>query len=239
MEKESFKGHVDFNERIRKLAIIQGRCAGHGGFLNRTRRINELMRHVPSDSMGGCTASSVPPRVPLHGMANGPKAREYARSKAARPSSFHRNKMANIRGYMFSLAFENARLDDWVTEKVYQALAVGSVPVYWGAPNILDFLPCENCIIDATRFGSMRKLGEHLTALIADEEEYEKLLEWTRTPFRPERHPLFWHRVANRSFDSSMCAICVKLRGTARCDCARPGCTPRQRAYSIQHGKHG
>ena len=39
--------------------------------------------------------------------------------------------------------------------QVYQALAVGSVPVYRGAPNIADFLPCRNCIVNADEFSSV------------------------------------------------------------------------------------
>lgn len=33
------------------------------------------------------------------------------------------------------------RLDDYVTEKVYNGLQAGTLPVYWGATNIQDYVP--------------------------------------------------------------------------------------------------
>jgi hypothetical protein len=50
-------------------------------------------------------------------------------------------KMDTLRHHLFSLAFENSNVRGYVTEKYYQSLAAGSVPVYYGAPNIRDFSP--------------------------------------------------------------------------------------------------
>lgn len=38
--------------------------------------------------------------------------------------------------YKFHLAFENAVCDDYITEKLWRPLTVGSVPVYFGSPSI-------------------------------------------------------------------------------------------------------
>lgn len=38
--------------------------------------------------------------------------------------------------YKFTLAFENAIGDDYITEKLWRPLIVGSVPVYLGSPSI-------------------------------------------------------------------------------------------------------
>jgi len=38
--------------------------------------------------------------------------------------------------YKFCIAIENSLAMDYVTEKVYDALAAGCVPIYYGAPNI-------------------------------------------------------------------------------------------------------
>lgn len=32
-------------------------------------------------------------------------------------------------------------MSDYVTEKVYNGLAAGTLPVYWGADNVDDFVP--------------------------------------------------------------------------------------------------
>ncbi|GMI85917.1 hypothetical protein HRI_002261000 [Hibiscus trionum] len=51
------------------------------------------------------------------------------------------NKVETLKRYKFSLAFENTNEEDYVTEKFFQSLVAGSVPVVVGAPNIEDFAP--------------------------------------------------------------------------------------------------
>ncbi|GET85466.1 hypothetical protein, conserved [Leishmania tarentolae] len=46
-----------------------------------------------------------------------------------------------FRKYRYVLAFENTIEDDYVTEKVYNALLSGALPLYIGAMNIADYVP--------------------------------------------------------------------------------------------------
>lgn len=41
-----------------------------------------------------------------------------------------------ISRYKFIISYENSVCNDYVTEKIWRTLIVGSVPVYFGAPNI-------------------------------------------------------------------------------------------------------
>lgn len=41
-----------------------------------------------------------------------------------------------ISRYKFIISYENGVCNDYVTEKLWRTLIVGSVPVYFGAPNI-------------------------------------------------------------------------------------------------------
>ena len=50
-------------------------------------------------------------------------------------------KLATIGRYKFCLCLENALDVDYVTEKFYDPLLVGTVPVYRGAPNVERFSP--------------------------------------------------------------------------------------------------
>ena len=44
--------------------------------------------------------------------------------------------------YKFAIAFENTDNQiDYVTEKVWMTWASGTVPIYWGAPNVAEWLP--------------------------------------------------------------------------------------------------
>jgi hypothetical protein len=115
-------------------------------------------------------------------------------------------KLETIAGYKFTLAFENAVAGDYVTEKLYDPLLAGSVPVYLGAPNVGRLVPAPDCYIDVTDFGGPRELAEHLLALDRDTAAYSRHLAWKERPFETgfqglleeqRRKPLvrLWERV--------------------------------------------
>jgi hypothetical protein len=63
-----------------------------------------------------------------------------------------RAKLEVIRRYKFYLAFENSNSVDYVSEKMFQALYMGVVPIYMGAPNVDEFLPDPMAAIKVTDF---------------------------------------------------------------------------------------
>eukprot|EP00854_Cymbomonas_tetramitiformis_P009257 gene9257-10966_t len=79
--------------------------------------------------------------------------------------------------YPFTLAFENNEEEDYVTEKLYEPLLAGSVPVYWGAPNAAALAPAGS-FVDARAVGGPKQLAEHLHALLANPAELEALHAW-------------------------------------------------------------
>jgi hypothetical protein len=92
-------------------------------------------------------------------------------------------KMRTLAQYRFNFAFENAIARDYVTEKFYDPLLAGSVPVYLGAPNIAEFAPVEDCFIDATRFSGPGELAAYLLHVSQDEALYNRYLNWRERPF--------------------------------------------------------
>lgn len=48
--------------------------------------------------------------------------------------------------YMYSLAIENSRIRNYVTEKFLDCIIRGTVPLYWGAPNISDIFPKDSFV---------------------------------------------------------------------------------------------
>lgn len=103
-----------------------------------------------------------------------------------RPDRGQLTKRALLASYKFNLAFENSMATDYVTEKFYDPLYAGCVPVYRGASNVDDFAPGDDCHIDATRFRSPGELAEYLMHLDRDEAAYRRFFEWKTRPFRPE-----------------------------------------------------
>lgn len=67
---------------------------------------------------------------------------------------------------------------DYVTEKVYDAFVAGCVPIYWGAPNIHDFIPHNNSIIDYRQHGSPSALQAELERLASNATAYAEKLAW-------------------------------------------------------------
>jgi hypothetical protein len=94
-------------------------------------------------------------------------------------------KLEVIARYKFTLAFENSIETDYVSEKLFDPLMAGSVPVYRGAPNVAGFAPAAHCYIDAADFSGPAALAEYLLHLAADDEAYTRHLAWKQADPRP------------------------------------------------------
>jgi hypothetical protein len=69
----------------------------------------------------------------------------------------------------FSYCYENVRdLTGYVTEKIFDSLLSGCVPVYWGADDIAQQVP-EECYIDRRRFRDTAEVHAALRRMSADE----------------------------------------------------------------------
>ncbi len=66
-----------------------------------------------------------------------------------------------LRQYKFALCYENAVFPGYVTEKIFDALFAGCIPVYLGAPDVTDMLPPE-IFIDKRRFKTYAELYDCL-----------------------------------------------------------------------------
>ena len=66
--------------------------------------------------------------------------------------------------YRFAIAFENARFDNYITEKLFDCFSAGVVPVYCGAPNIAEWVDPES-FIDAAQFSGPVELIRYLRTL--------------------------------------------------------------------------
>lgn len=111
--------------------------------------------------------------------------------------------------YKFSFAFENACHPDYVTEKFFQPLLAGSVPVVLGAPNVSAFAPGEQCYIDVRDFNSIDSLVSFLTAVGSDRRRYEQFHAWRRRPL--SRSFLRLVSLQRQSLWSRLCS-CLQAR---------------------------
>jgi hypothetical protein len=96
------------------------------------------------------------------------------RAAASATRGTARSKSATVAKYRFALCFENSILKGWMTEKLFDCFFAGTVPVYWGAPDVLDRVPAE-CFIDMRQFDDFSELRTFLHALTpSDERRYRE-----------------------------------------------------------------
>jgi hypothetical protein len=74
------------------------------------------------------------------------------------------DKYETLSRYAVAICYENMILPGWITEKIFDCFYAGTVPVYWGAPNVNDFIPDE-CFIDRRSFADDAELQRFLEGL--------------------------------------------------------------------------
>jgi hypothetical protein len=71
------------------------------------------------------------------------------------------------------LCYENIREEPgYITEKIFDCMRAGCVPIYWGAPNITEYVD-PGAFIDRRKFKSDSELEAFLLSI--NEHEYERL----------------------------------------------------------------
>ncbi|MQL93495.1 hypothetical protein Taro_026137 [Colocasia esculenta] len=86
------------------------------------------------------------------------------------------NKVETLKRYKFSLAFENSNEEDYVTEKFFQSLVAGAVPVVVGAPNIQDFAPSRGSILHIRNVDDVESVASRMKYLAANPEAFNQSL---------------------------------------------------------------
>ncbi|XP_024959893.1 glycoprotein 3-alpha-L-fucosyltransferase A isoform X2 [Cynara cardunculus var. scolymus] len=88
------------------------------------------------------------------------------------------DKLEALKHYKFSLAFENSNAEDYVTEKYFQSLVAGSVPVVYGAPNIQDFAPSPGSILHIKELNGVGSVAKTMKRLEENNTAYNEFLRW-------------------------------------------------------------
>ncbi|XP_063776071.1 alpha-(1,3)-fucosyltransferase 10 isoform X2 [Pseudophryne corroboree] len=144
--------------RLAPVVYVQSDCDPPS---DRDTYVKELMNYIAVDSYGECLHNrDLPPQV-------------------SNPSFMDDTQFYNILAqYKFILAFENAVCEDYITEKLWRPLKLGSIPVYYGASNIEDWLPSNKSVIIVDRFSHPRELAQYIKHLDQDDRHYMEFLEW-------------------------------------------------------------
>ena len=82
-----------------------------------------------------------------------------------------------VRKYKFYFSFENSVRDGYVTEKLFQMLTIGPIPVYLGAPDVMK-ITVGKSFIKALDFETPRQLADYLLYLSKNETAYMEYHHW-------------------------------------------------------------
>ena len=126
---------------------------------HRKEYLTELMRYVEIDSYG-----------------------KLYNNKRLEKDKGKETLLETISKYKFVIAFENSIAEDYVTEKFYNPLLAGTVPIYKGAPNVRDFIPGENCFLDVNLFSAPKELAEFIEECYKNDKLYMQYYEWRKKP---------------------------------------------------------
>jgi flagellar biosynthesis GTPase FlhF len=166
----------------------------------RNNRLKYLQRMMDAglkiDSMGRCKQT-----------------REFPAGK----SNWFVKKIDTLRRYKFTIAFENTNIKDYVTEKLFQPLIAGSVPIHMGVSDVHKFAPAPNSVLSVHDFESPEALAARIKYLDTHDDEYEKMLEWKWKGYSPE-----FQAMVDLSSVHSACRICIEAADRHRANVGEP-----------------
>jgi hypothetical protein len=120
--------------------------------------------------------------------------------------------VADKRAYLarckFTIAFENESHPGYATEKIIEPLLMGSIPIYWGDPQIdEDFNP--DCLINVHTFGSFDAAIDRVREIDSDENLW---MQYVTCPiFRNEALPECLENSAYQRFFAEICKTGSKI----------------------------
>ena len=80
-----------------------------------------------------------------------PRCLDYMNVSVHRSPPWVTNRNVFYESAMFSVAIENEKLDNWITEKLIDCLVTKTIPIYWGCPNISEYFDPGGMILFNTK----------------------------------------------------------------------------------------
>ncbi|CAI5470284.1 unnamed protein product [Closterium sp. Yama58-4] len=193
-------GRRQFFSKIKRQDVPLYRASSHCQYEWREGLVRDVFALVPHHSFGHCDNNM-----------NGSDAELLLYPECTHPViSVLKQEISAcaMSHYKFILSTENTRVPGYVTEKALEPLEAGTVPVYYGAPDIHQFMPPES-FIDGSKY-TASQLATLITALNNDPVRYMNYFAWRMCGV-----PGPFAHVTALNFDSFPCRLCeaVSARG--------------------------
>ena len=176
-------------ERIPVVAWMSKDCVQR----HRINLLVALSKHFPVFSMGRCEQNIAPPTGDV-GRLGDFEAQQEMKSN-----------------YMFYFALENGvQCPHYMTEKIFDALTRGSIPIYIGWDGFEEYIPSKDAVIDLRDYESIDHLAAKLAKIATSESEYAKYHAWRYKS--PTEWPLKFRNLVRQVSSDLKFGICSTLK---------------------------
>ncbi|MBP3469478.1 MAG: hypothetical protein J6K26_08175 [Lachnospiraceae bacterium] len=87
-----------------------------------------------------------------------------------------KDKIAFAKNYRFTIAFENSTMSGYTTEKIFEAFAAETIPIYWGSPRIAEEFNPE-AFINCHDFPDLPSVVEKIKEINENDDLYLKMIK--------------------------------------------------------------
>lgn len=156
---------------------------------SRDKFVASMMEHLEVASIGKC-------------MNNSP----WPFTKASYP--YWQEKILALQNYKFNLAIQGYDHGSLISEKLYDAFAAGTVPIFHGVSRILveSFAPAPDSFLHTGDFSSIEELAHFINKAGHNEEVYNSFHRWRRTGANKQFCSLL-----KTNINSLACRTCEKV----------------------------
>ncbi|CAF1144546.1 unnamed protein product [Rotaria magnacalcarata] len=176
----------------------------------RTEYMHELMKYIDVDNYGTCGNNIR--NLPDHIVKIQQSSNRNLKDRGS--YSWEEGKLALSNEYLFTIAIENSLNYDYVTEKLWHPLVAGSIPIYLGAPNIEDWLPCKTtCIIDLRNFQTPKDAALYIRKVATNRTLYESYHQWRNEPLCKTFQNMlnYFQNISDYSLDCILCDMSYQV----------------------------
>jgi hypothetical protein len=104
------------------------------------------------------------------------------------------SKFEVLQRYEFCLCFENMAMNGYITEKIFDCLYAGTIPLYLGAPDISKYIP-PSVYVDCRKFSSWSAMWEEIRAM--SDNQIQAMREAGRLFLGSDEAKLFFNSIEN------------------------------------------
>ena len=167
--------------------------------------LSELMDKVHIDSYGSC----------LHNTD------KDSDNMWTNPKNWQRSQIRTSLKYRMVVSFENTIQKDYISEKIFSIYQSGAIPVYWGPPDIYNWVPGNHTFIDASKYSGPKELAAYLKRVNED----DHLFRYHTTNFDWEKLSSMLKLCSPVNYLCGVCRTAYRLRELSRTQRTSPcGC---------------